>query len=83
MRPVNISPSIARVSDAAVRDALREIELASAEFSLVDLASAFTISGTYTELRELDPGVSTLEQTQRFIATLIDDFKRGGESRST
>lgn len=83
MRLINIGASIARVKDAAVKDALLEIERASAEFDLVDIASAFTISGTYTELRELDPGVSTLEETQRFIATLVDDLKRGGQSRST
>lgn len=83
MRRIDISATIGRVQDPATRDALREVELASAEFNLVDIAAAFTITGTYTETRTLDVGVSTLAETQAFIATLIEDLKRGGESRST
>lgn len=83
MRPVYISPSIGLVKDRAVADALREVELASAEFNLLDIANAFTITGAYTETRELEIGVSTLAETQAFIATLIADFKRGGSNRST
>jgi hypothetical protein len=83
MRPVNISPSISRVKDQAVRDALREVELASAEFHILDIVAPFTVTGVYTETRTLNVGVSTLAQTQAFLATLISDLKRGGESRST
>jgi len=83
MRRVDISASIGRIQDHAMRDALREIELASAEWNTVDIAAAFEITGTYTETRTLNVGVSTLAQTQAFIATLINDLKRGGESRST
>jgi hypothetical protein len=83
MRRVDMSPTIGRVRDPATKDALREIELASAEFNLVDIAAPFTITGTYTETRTLNVGVSTLAETQAFIATLIEDLKRGGESRST
>jgi hypothetical protein len=83
MRAVNIGNAIARVKDQAVRDALREIELASAEVNTIDIVTPYTITGTYTETRSLNVGVSTLAQTQAFLATLINDFKRGGESRST
>jgi hypothetical protein len=83
MRAINISGLIGLVRDYAARDALKEVELASAEFNLVDIASPFTITGAYTETRELEPGVSTLAETQAFIATFIDDLKRGGQSRST
>ncbi len=83
MRRVDIDPSIGRVRDPATRDALKEIQLASAEWNLADIAAAFTITGAYTETRTLNVGTSTLAQTQAFLATLIEDLKRGGESRST
>lgn len=83
MRRIDISSTIGRVQDLATRDALREIELSSAEFNIVDIAIAFNITGTYTELRTLNVGVSTLAQTQAFLATLIADLQRGGQSRST
>lgn len=83
MRTVYISQAIGRVKDPATADALREIELASAEINITDIANAFTIEGTYSETRTLNVGVSTLAETQAFIATLINDFKRGGANRST
>jgi hypothetical protein len=83
MRAINIAGFIGLIKDYATRDALKEVELASAEFNLVDIAAPFVITGAYTETRELEPGVSTLAETQAFLATLIDDLKRGGQSRST
>jgi len=83
MRSVNISPLIGRVKDLAASEAFREIELASAEFNIVDMVASFEVTGVFTETRTLNVGVSTLAETQAFIATLINDFKRGGESRST
>lgn len=83
MRTVYISPILGRIKDPAAAEALREIELASAEVNITDIAAAFVIEGTYTETRTLNVGVSTLAQTQAFIATLINDFKRGGSNRST
>jgi hypothetical protein len=83
MRSVFISNIIGRVKDPAAADALKEIELASAEFNLLDIASAFTISGAYTRRTTLNVGTATLAETREFIATLIDDLKRGGENRST
>lgn len=83
MRRIDISPTIGRVQDPAARDAFREIELASAEWNTVDIATSFEITGSYTETRTLNVGVSTLAETQAFIATLVNDLKRGGESRST
>ena len=83
MRTVYISPIIGRVKDPAAADALKEIELASAEFNILDIATAFTITGVYTRRTTLDVGTSTLTETQEFLATLIEDLKRGGENRST
>jgi hypothetical protein len=83
MRPVQISNIIGRIRDSATADALKELELASNEADIVDIAAAFTITGAYTETRELEVGVSTLAETQAFIATFIDDLKRGGRFRTT
>lgn len=83
MRAIQIGGALSRVQDPAVVEALNEVERAAAEFNLVDIAGAFTITGSYTETRELEVGVSTLAETQAFIATFINDCKRGGAFRST
>lgn len=82
MRRVNL-PTVGTVRDQAARSALKEIELASAEVDLLDIANAFTITGSYTETRTLNVGTSTLAETQAFIATFIADCKRGGQHRTT
>lgn len=82
MRRINLQ-GIGLIRDPAAASAIREIELASAEIDLLDIANGFTITGTFTETRTLNVGVSTLAETQAFIATLIDDFKRGGQHRAT
>lgn len=82
MRRVNLS-QIGRIKDPAAQDAIREIERASAEVDLLDIANAFTITGTYTETRTLNVGTSTLAETQAFVATFISDCKRGGQHRAT
>lgn len=72
-----------RVRDGAVADILTEIINASADENIIDIAAAFTVTGSYTETRELHVGTSTLEETQAFLATLIADLKRGGQNRIT
>jgi len=71
------------IKDSAVAAALREIINASADENIVDLVAPFIIENSYTETRTLNVGTSTLAETQAFIATLIDDFKRGGQNRTT
>lgn len=71
------------VRDGAVATALREIEKASADENIVDIAQAFTIEGDYTETRTLNVETATLEETKAFIATLIADLQRGGQNRTT
>lgn len=82
MRRVNLLDA-GGIRDPAARNAIREIELASAEHDLLDIANGFITTGTYTETRTLNVGVSTLAETQAFIATFIADCKRGGQHRST
>jgi hypothetical protein len=81
MRRISINTGM--VKDRAVAALLEEIQKASADENLTDIAAPFIIEGTYTETRTLNVGTSTLAETQAFIATLIGDLKRGGSNRST
>ncbi len=80
MRRVDINTG--GIRDPAAKSAIQEIVNASAEVDLVDIAQAFIITGSYTETRTLNVGTSTLAETQAFIATLIEDFRRGGQHRT-
>lgn len=82
MRRVDLQ-MLGLVRDPAVREALREIALASAEVDLTDISNAFTVDGSYTETRTLNVTSPTLENLVAFVATFIDDCKRGGEHRTT
>jgi len=75
--------SVGLVKDEAARSALKEIEGASAEFNLLDIANAFTINAAYTPTRSLNVSAPTLANAVAFLATFIDDCKRGGSNRST
>lgn len=80
MRRVDINTG--GIRDPAAKSAIQEIVNASADENLVDIAAAFEITGSYTETRTLNVGVSTLAETQAFIATLVEDLKRGGQHRT-
>lgn len=75
--------SVGFVQDPAARSALKEIEGASAEFNLLDIANAFSMNGAYTQTRVLNVTAPTLANAVAFLATFIDDCKRGGANRST
>lgn len=81
MRPVN-PLNVGQVKDVVARALIDELARASQENDVVDIASAFDVTGSYTETRTLDVGTSTLTQTQAFIATLLADLKRGGQHRA-
>ena len=82
MRRVDLH-MLGMIRDPAVREAIREIALASAEVDLTDISNAFTVSGTYTPTRTLDVTTPTLQNLVAFVATFIDDCKRGGQNRTT
>jgi hypothetical protein len=82
MRRVNLA-GLGLIQDPGVRSALQEIALASAEVDLLDIANAFTVSGTYTRTTSLNVTTPTLANAVAFLATFIDDCKRGGANRST
>lgn len=82
MRRVNLF-GLGAIKDPAARDALKEIELASAEADLLDIANAFTVSGNYTPTRTLNVTAPTLANAVAVLATFLDDCKRGGTHRTT
>lgn len=82
MRRVDISV-VGQIKDPAAREAIREIVLASAEFDLLDIASAFDIDGPFTETRTLNVTSPSIENLVEVFATFIADCKRGGQNRST
>lgn len=82
MRRVDLH-NLGMVRDPVARDALRELALASAEVDLTDISNAFTISGAYTPTRTLNVTTPTLANLVAFVATFIDDCKRGGTNRTT
>lgn len=82
MRRVNLN-QLGMVQDPAARSALNELQLASGEVDLTDIANAFTVSGTYTRTTTLNVTAPTAANIAAFLATFIDDCKRGGANRST
>ena len=73
----------AGVQDASVKALFDEIFRASNENDTVDIANAFTVSGTFTATRTLNVTAPTLANVAAVLATLIDDLKRGGTNRNT
>lgn len=76
MRPCTINPHNVMAS-------LTEIERASHECDITELAQAFTITGVYTPTRALDVSTATLPDLLAFIATWVTDRQRGGQNRTT
>lgn len=81
MRKLAQPASIANLKD--VQSAFSEVFRASQENDTVDIASAFTISGTYTQTRTLNVAAPTVANIAAVLATLIDDLKRGGSRKTT
>jgi hypothetical protein len=78
MRPLNLGSETCR--DPVAERKFQEIERASKENDPAQIAADFTL-GTYTELRTINVGTSTLTETQQFLATLIADLAAGGQHR--
>lgn len=76
MRPVTINPD-------NVRAALMEIDRASHENDLVEIAQNFSTTGAYTTTRTLNATAPTLANVVAVLATLIADMQKGGLNRTT
>ena len=60
--------------------ALSEVERASHEQVVVDIADAYTVTN-YTTSRTLNAGTATATEIADFLATLINDLKAGQVKR--
>ena len=56
---------------------------ASRDADLVDIAQAYTFTGTFTETRTLDVSSPTAENIAAVFATFLLDCQRGGQNRTT
>jgi len=62
-------------------NAIRKVELASYE-DIEAVFDAYTITGAYTETRELTPSTATTSDIANLIATLVTDVKKRGANRT-
>lgn len=76
MRRVTINPRNVPAS-------LTELERASAENDIVEMAQNFNVSGAYTATYTLNVAAPTAANIAAFLATLIDTLKKGGLNRTT
>lgn len=66
-----------------IQQIFNEIFKASQDADLVDIGNSFTVNGTFTETRTLNVTAPTLGNVAAVLGTLLRDFQRGGENRST
>lgn len=76
MRPVTL-----HVNDP--QSALQEIERASHENDVGEIANNFVLSGAYTANRSFDASAATLAELRVIVATLLADLQKGGMNRTT
>ena len=83
MRPVHLqgTPQAGREADWLM-DAIREIESASADADIGELADAYSIAhAPTTPVRSLDCATATLANVRDFLGTLITDLQKRGTHR--
>ena len=82
MRRVNFNAA-GLIKDDVARDAIKAIIRASAEVGTTDIFAPYSITGTFTETRDLNVTSPTLANIAAVLATIITDCKRGGQHRTT
>lgn len=78
MRPLNFF-SLNNLAD--VIRALRQIETASRE-DIETVADAFTVSGSFTDTRELNVSAPSTANIAAVLATFLSDLKARGSTRT-
>jgi hypothetical protein len=76
MRPVTINPN-------NVSAALQEIQTASKENDIVEIAKNFSFTGTPTPTFNLNVTAPTLANVVAVLATLLQTMQKGGLNRTT
>lgn len=82
MRKISQPPSLNGLTDQ-LQKLFNTIFQASQDADLVDIAQAFTLSGTFTETRTLNVSSPTLANLSAVFATFLLDCQRGGQNRTT
>jgi hypothetical protein len=82
MRRVNFT-NTGNIKDPDAKAAILAIIRASAEVDLTDIIAPYTITGDFTETRDLNVTTPSLANIAAVIATFITDCKRGGQFRTT
>jgi hypothetical protein len=76
MRPVSLNPN-------DVQSALREIQNASYQNDIVDVANTFSFTGTVTDTTDLDLSSPTLANVAAVLATLLQTMQKGNINRTS
>ena len=76
MRPVSINPQNPTA-------ALNEIQVASREYDICDIAKNFSFNAAFTQTLALAVTSPTLANTNAVLASLIQIMQRGGLHRTT
>lgn len=88
MRPVTVPPPPEDLTDMALlarwfRDLANEIETASRDADVVDLATQFTVMGTLTETYSINLSSPTAANVAAVLATFLANMARGGSTLRT
>lgn len=85
MRPVQLIGDPGRDASEWFEAALREIERASQEADVGEIADTYTITtpNPFTPVRALNSSTATLAQLRDVVATLLLDFKARGTNRGS
>lgn len=68
---------------ANIQALFNQIVQASQSGDIVDIASAFTLTGTLVPTRNLNVTSPTVANVAAVLATLLADLKAGGSNRTT
>jgi hypothetical protein len=82
MRRVNYT-NTGNIKDPVAKAAIEALIRASAEVDITDIFAPYTITGSFTETRDLNVTTPTLANIAAVLATIITDCKRGGQHRTT
>jgi hypothetical protein len=76
MRPVTVNPT-------NIPAAIEELQRASHENDVTEIANNLAITGAYTATRTLNAATATLADLRAFVATFVSDLQKGGANRTT
>jgi hypothetical protein len=82
MRPVT-APQTSQIKDMATKASIQELERASHEADITEMAQNFTFDASFTQTLALTVSSPTLANTNLVLATLLQMMQKGGLNRTT